>query len=46
LKYFIQSILGKTAVDKVCPHSTMGTIEIAEAEQISADSKGVFVKVK
>lgn len=45
LRYFIQSILDKTQVDKACPHSTMETIEIAEAEQISADSRGVFVNL-
>ena len=46
LKYFIQSIIHKTSVDKACPYSTMETIRIAEAEQTSADSKGAFLKVK
>ena len=46
LKYFIQSIIHKTYVDKACPYSTMETIKIAEAEQTSADSKGAFIKVK
>jgi predicted dehydrogenase len=46
LKYFIESIDSNTKLDRIKPESTMITIKIAEAEQASADERGMFKKVE
>ena len=46
IKYFINSILNNTPVTVNTPESNKATIEIAEAEKISADNKGAITPVK
>jgi len=42
LKYFGDTIINNNKLDRIAPESTMTTIKIAEAEQASADEKGMF----
>ncbi|MEZ0537457.1 Gfo/Idh/MocA family protein [Caldicellulosiruptoraceae bacterium PP1] len=46
IRYFIESILNNTVLEKANPYSTMDSIKIAEAEKESADKNGLFVEVK
>lgn len=46
LKYFVESINNNTKLDRIKPESTMATIRIAEAEQDSADHRGMFKQIK
>jgi len=46
LKYFIESITRNTKIDRIKPESALVTIKIAEAEQASADERGMFKDIK
>jgi hypothetical protein len=46
LKYFVQALLNNQSVTTADPLSTMGSIEIIEAEIESADQLGIWVNVK
>lgn len=46
LKYFIETLLSGESISIATPISTMGSIEIAEAEIESADNRGAWVSVK
>ncbi|MFC5652238.1 Gfo/Idh/MocA family protein [Paenibacillus solisilvae] len=46
LKYFVQALLNHEPVTIAAPASTMGTIQIVEAEIESADQQGEWVAVK
>jgi predicted dehydrogenase len=46
LKYFVQSLLTGQPILTATPKSTMGSIEIIEAEITSADQRGTWVHVK
>ena len=46
IKYFINSILNNTPVSVNTPESNKLTIEIAEAEKMSADNRGAITLVK
>jgi predicted dehydrogenase len=46
LKYFVQAMLNNQSVITATPLSTMGSIEIIEAEIESADQHGIWVNVK
>lgn len=43
IRYFINAIIHDTAIVTAAPESTMDTIRIAEAEELSADRKGEMV---
>ncbi|MNE70592.1 hypothetical protein D3C80_1663940 [compost metagenome] len=46
LEYFTQAVLDDRAIEVCTPESTLGTLEIIEAEMQSADQGGLWVESK
>ncbi|SDO28709.1 Predicted dehydrogenase [Paenibacillus sp. yr247] len=46
IKYFVETLIHGKSISTATSFSTMGSIEIAEAEMESADNRGAWVKVK
>lgn len=46
LKYFVEALIGGSQLTRVTPESTLGSIEIIEAEMMSAGLEGAWVNVK